>query len=101
MPRSAIIWTRSRELSLNVRYHRMHRTIISWSKCRPLNERIIRVSQVFQASLETLSLRRDSQFPIVVIIKLADFVRSGFVPLRPFKYQPNMVGVTSGYSSDR
>jgi hypothetical protein len=27
MPRSAIIWTRSRELSLNVRYHLMHRTI--------------------------------------------------------------------------
>ena len=38
MPRSAIIWTRSRELSLNVRYHRTHRTIISWSKCRPPEE---------------------------------------------------------------
>src|SRR5271165_913588 len=36
MPRSAIIWTRSRELSLNARYHLMHKTIISWSKCRPL-----------------------------------------------------------------
>jgi hypothetical protein len=38
MPRSAIIWTRSRELSLNVRYHRTHRTIISWSKCRTPEE---------------------------------------------------------------
>src|SRR5271165_4196426 len=54
------------------------------------------MSQVFQASLETLSLRLHAQFPIVVIIKLADFVRSGFVPLRPFKYQPNMVGVLAG-----
>jgi hypothetical protein len=29
MPRSAIIWTRSRELSLNVRYHRTHLIITS------------------------------------------------------------------------
>ena len=36
MPRSAIIWTRSRELNLNVRYHRTHRMMISRSKCRPL-----------------------------------------------------------------
>ena len=36
MPRSAIIWTRSRELSLKVRYHRTQSTMISWSKCRPL-----------------------------------------------------------------
>ena len=35
MPRSAIIWTRSRELSLNVRYHRTHRTIISGQKPFP------------------------------------------------------------------
>ena len=48
-----------------------------------------------------LSLRPRSQFPIMVIRKLADFVRSGFAPLRPFKYQPNMVGVTGGYSPDR
>src|SRR5271166_166605 len=34
--RSDIIWTRSRELSLKVRYHRTQSTMISWSKCRPL-----------------------------------------------------------------
>jgi hypothetical protein len=33
MPRSAIIWTRSRELELKVRYHRTQSTMISWSKC--------------------------------------------------------------------
>src|ERR1700751_3526601 len=37
MPRSAIIWTRSRELSLEARYHLTHRMMISWSKCRPSN----------------------------------------------------------------
>jgi hypothetical protein len=36
MPRSAIIWTSSRELSLNIRYHRTHRMMMSRSKCRPL-----------------------------------------------------------------
>jgi hypothetical protein len=35
-PRSAIIWTRSRELNLNLRYQRTHSTMISRSKCRPL-----------------------------------------------------------------
>jgi hypothetical protein len=35
-PRSAIISTRSRKLSLKRRYHRTHRTMISRSKCRPL-----------------------------------------------------------------
>src|SRR3954451_1640560 len=35
-PRSAIIWTRSRELSLKLRYQRTHSTMISRSKCRPL-----------------------------------------------------------------
>jgi hypothetical protein len=35
-PRSAIISTRSRELSLNLRYQRTHSTMISRSKCRPL-----------------------------------------------------------------
>src|SRR5271165_5814288 len=34
MPRSAIIWTRSRELSLKVRYHRTQSTMISWSKVK-------------------------------------------------------------------
>ena len=34
--RAAIIWTRSRELNLNVRYHRTHRMMTSRSKCRPL-----------------------------------------------------------------
>ena len=32
MPRSSIIWNRSRELSLKVRYHRTQYTMISWSK---------------------------------------------------------------------
>src|SRR6202022_4093124 len=49
MPRSAIIWTRSRELSLNVRYHRTHRTIISWSKCRPLKSSCTEAGSVIQA----------------------------------------------------
>src|SRR5271166_4388865 len=49
MPRSAIIWTRSRELSLNVRYHRTHRTIISWSKCRPLKGSCAEAGSVIQA----------------------------------------------------
>src|SRR6476620_64300 len=49
MTRSAIIWTRSRELSLNVRYHRMHRTMISWSKCRPLKRSRAEVGSVIPA----------------------------------------------------
>src|SRR5271165_544596 len=49
MPRSAIIWTRSRELSLNVRYHLTHRTIISWSKCRPLKSSCAAAGSVIQA----------------------------------------------------
>src|ERR1700735_4811414 len=36
-PRSAIISTRSRKLSLKRRYHLTHKTIISRSKCRPSN----------------------------------------------------------------
>src|ERR1700761_1472130 len=35
-PRSAIISTRSRKLSLYRRYQRTQSTMISWSKCRPL-----------------------------------------------------------------
>jgi len=46
MPRSAIIWTRSRELSLNAKYHRTHSTIISWSKCRPLKRSCAEVGSV-------------------------------------------------------
>jgi hypothetical protein len=37
MPRSLIMATKSRKLSLKLRYQRTHRTTISWSKCRPLN----------------------------------------------------------------
>ena len=48
-PRSTIIWTRSRELSLNVRYHLMHRTMISWSKCRPLKRSCAEVGFVIPA----------------------------------------------------
>src|SRR5271166_2877626 len=46
MPRSAIIWTRSRELSLKARYHRTQSTMISWSKCRPLNRSCAEVGSV-------------------------------------------------------
>src|ERR1700761_2519753 len=38
IPRSAIIWAKSRELSLYLRYQRTQSTIISRSKCRPLNK---------------------------------------------------------------
>src|SRR5580700_4161363 len=46
MPRSAIIWTRSRELSLKARYHRTDSTMISWSKCRPLKRSCAEVGSV-------------------------------------------------------
>src|SRR5215831_14273820 len=36
-PRSDMIWTKSLELSLKLRYHLTQRTMISRSKCRPLN----------------------------------------------------------------
>src|SRR4029077_9768953 len=49
MPRSAIIWTRSRKLSLNVTYHLTHRMMISWSKCRPLNRSCAEVGSVIPA----------------------------------------------------
>src|SRR5580704_16929325 len=38
-PRSAIISTRSRKLSLYRRYQRTQSTMVSWSKCRPLKSR--------------------------------------------------------------
>src|SRR5262249_34421927 len=56
MPRSAIIWTRSPELSLKVRYHLTHRTIISWSKWRPLNR-----SHVGSVILAVTAARRGFQ----------------------------------------
>src|SRR5438094_544734 len=37
MPRSAILATKSRKLSLQLKYQRTHRITISWLKCRPLN----------------------------------------------------------------
>src|SRR5271157_5354187 len=49
MPRSAIIRTRSRKLSLNVMYHLTHRMMISWSKCRPLNRSCAEVGSVIPA----------------------------------------------------
>src|ERR1700747_1162744 len=49
MPRSAIIWTRSRELSLKARYHLTHRMMISWSKCRPLNRSCAELGSVIPA----------------------------------------------------
>src|SRR5262249_30187432 len=49
MPRSAIIWTRSRKLSLNVMYHLTHRMMISWSKCRPLNRSCAEVGSFIPA----------------------------------------------------
>ena len=48
-PRLAIIWTRSRELSLKARYHLTHRMMISWSKCRPLNRSCAEVGSVIPA----------------------------------------------------
>jgi hypothetical protein len=42
MPRSAIIWTRSRELSLKVRYHRTQSTMISRVKVPPFEEILCR-----------------------------------------------------------
>jgi hypothetical protein len=49
MPRSAIIWARSRKLSLNVMCHLTHRMMISWSKCRPLNRSCTEVGSVIPA----------------------------------------------------
>src|SRR6202030_3616947 len=46
MPRSAIIWTRSRELSLKGKYHRTQSTMIPWSKCRPLKRSCPEVGSV-------------------------------------------------------
>src|SRR5438067_5605034 len=51
MPRSAIIWTRSRELSLNVRYHRTHSTMISWSKCRPLKRSCAELGSIIPTAI--------------------------------------------------
>src|SRR5438132_3742112 len=52
MPRSDMIWTKSLELSLKLKYHLTQRTMISRSKYRPLNKstaagrlRIHRLSQ--------------------------------------------------------
>ena len=46
MPCSAIIWTRSRELSLKVRYNRTQSTMISRSKRRPLKSSCAEVGSV-------------------------------------------------------
>src|SRR4029077_5048518 len=72
MPRSAIIWTRSRELSLKARYHLTHRMMISWSKCRPLNRSCAEVgsamrgvtaaSRVFQVCTRTIKGFKTSHF---------------------------------------
>src|ERR1043166_9418385 len=54
MPRSDIIWTKSLELSLKLRYQRTQRTIISWSKCRPLKGSTLRrvgIHRLCQAAL--------------------------------------------------
>src|SRR6266436_7075536 len=73
MPRSAIIWTRSRELSLNARYHLMHKTIISWSKCRPLKRSCAEMGSVIcghyrpAPTFSSVCTRtRESAFPIVL-----------------------------------
>ena len=47
--RSDIIWTRSRELSLKVRYHRTQSTMISWSKCPPLKSSCAKVGSLIAA----------------------------------------------------
>jgi hypothetical protein len=46
IPRSAIIWTKSRELNLDVRYHRTHRMMISSSKCRRLKRSCAEVGSI-------------------------------------------------------
>src|SRR5258707_10700733 len=56
-------------------------------------------SQQFSTRSSDLSLH--PQFPVVVIVELMDFVRLDFVPLRPFKNQPNVIGVAGGYSFHR
>src|SRR5271169_1874473 len=58
MPRSAIIWTRSRELSLKARYHLTHRMMVSWSKCRPLNRSCAEVGSVIPAVIGADLARR-------------------------------------------
>jgi len=49
IPRPAIIWTRSRELSLKARYYRTHSTMISRSKRRPLKRSCAEVGSVIPA----------------------------------------------------
>src|ERR1700694_5306927 len=45
IPRSAIMITRSRKLSLKLVYQLTHRTMICRSKCRPLNRSLIRTNR--------------------------------------------------------
>jgi hypothetical protein len=60
-PRSAIICTRSREL--NARYHLMHRTMISWSKCRPLKRSCAEVGSVIPAVIARHALQQFAPEP--------------------------------------
>ena len=71
MPRSAIIWTRSRKLSLNVMYHLTHKMMISWSKCRPLNRSCAEVGSVIPAVIA--GYRAFQQFAPEPFLALASY----------------------------
>src|SRR5260370_11217068 len=102
MPRSAIIWTRSRELSLNVRYHRTHRTIISWSKCRPLKsscteagsviQAVTAGSRAFQVCTRTKNLRKLRE------LHLRGAISSRFTLRTHYKWPARLTAWTSPFS---
>src|SRR6266849_3493639 len=50
MPRSAIMITRSRKLSLKLEYQLTHKTMICRSKCRPLNRSSIGTNRCISSS---------------------------------------------------
>src|SRR5229473_2763392 len=50
MPRSAIMITRSRKLSLKLVYQLTHKTMICRSKCRPLNRSSIGTNRCISSS---------------------------------------------------
>src|SRR5690242_3821161 len=57
MPRSPIIWTKSRALSLKLRYQRTHSTITSRSNWRPLNRSTSDLAAVIPAIIAAQGLR--------------------------------------------
>src|ERR1700722_19778829 len=62
-PRSAIISTRSRKLSLSRRYQRTQRTIISRSKCRPLkSSSMLSTRQLYRSNNQPANYAALTQF---------------------------------------